>query len=952
MEATLFIDLLIKITVLLGGVLLLDAAWKNASAAVRHRLWTWGCLFALLLPVASLVLPQYRLAILPNTSQNSSFPQIENLDTSSLDSPSAVSIPMDFVFEGKAKTPIRPNELDFSIDREAHFFDLALSSDSSVAMTSAEKTQPTTEVRPSSKKGQSEAQSGSWPKTIWLFLFWLCGSIVAFSPWLFGQWMIRRLTQFSKPISDAEVQQLLDYLRHKLEILKTVRLRESATGMAPMTWGIFAPVIMLPVNWRAWSQGTLQAVLTHELAHVQRRDLVCQLLARVTCSMYWFHPLAWYAALRLKTEREMACDDCVVSAGENASDYATHLIMIARDSAGHIPYPAISMAQTTGLEHRIHAIFDNSRSHVPMNFETSGFIFVVTTLLATPLMALQAASESTPNAAASVSSDNHNISTATPVPNPVDRSSKDLESDDFNSQGKTERKDVNFRDSEIPYGFDDNGHWTVQIFRGFSGSRIQVYLEIVVPGRESQEDFRMNAPLYEYRQEHTFRYPPDGRNLPTIWPFFETFPSWSYETEISDGQKDQLMALKEQFNKDLRELVKGHLSFVDGQLQELSPEQIAEIVDKLAPLELAAEITALNCLLPHQQRILLKGHFENHGWEALSNVLGRIALGLSEDEYTHIERVATNLRKTKWDLSDEARNRNQELIKKLWADIQSELGEEQFERINGVKDSFLQRLRASTPKDENHSRNGFDLYFYSSRKMEDDTLISELSEMICVRKQSLKHPHRRDYMQAELFNHSFSGFGLDLVPLFDNRRYLLDVELAKEQLTSFLAFREEFIKEIVDGLHSEVFDQFSNAMNTIGINPLVIELAETAEDVLFRAKIDKKFKELSAKGYKLLTDEQREIVLQNRIGNELFRQNFRAFKSPIFCQQFDIDEKQRSRILELIQEAENSIEEIKQSHKTKIAQLEAAAENDILQLVSPDQRQLLNDILNSPEANQ
>ncbi|MBX3417712.1 MAG: hypothetical protein KF851_08925 [Pirellulaceae bacterium] len=952
MEAALFIDLLIKVTVLLGGVWLLDTVWKSASAAARHRMWTWGCLFALLLPVASLVLPQYRLAILPNTSQNSSFPQIENSDTSSLDSPSAVSIPMDFVFEGKAKAPIRPNELGFSIEHEAHVFDRALSSDSSVAVTFAEKTQPTTEVRPSSKKGQSEAQSGSWSKTTWLFLFWFCGSIVSFSPLLFGQWMIRRLTHFSKPVSDAEVQLLLICLSRKLGTRKTVRLRESATGMAPMTWGIFAPVIMLPANWRAWSQGTLQAVLTHELAHVQRRDLVCQLLARVTCSMYWFHPLAWYAARRLKVEREMACDDCVVSAGENASDYATHLVMIARDSTGHIPYPAISMAQTTGLEHRIHAIFDNSRSHVPMTFKTSGFIFVVSTLLAIPLMALQAASESTPNAAASVSSDNHNISTATPVPNPVDRSSKDLESDDFNSQSKTERKDVNFRDTETPYGFDDNGHWTVQIFRGFSGSRIQVYLEIVVPGRESQEDFRMNAPLYEYRQEHTFRYPPDGRNLPTIWPFFEAFPSWSYETEISAGQKDQLMALKEQFNKDLRELVKGHLSFVDGQPQELSPVQIAEIVNKLAPLELAAEITALNCLLPNQQRILLKGHFENHGWEALSNVLGRIALGLSEDEYPHIERVATNLRKTKWELSDEARIRNQELIMKLWADIQSELSEEQFERLNDVKESFLKRLRASTPTPELLNREGVDFFFQSQKVRESDNSFTEICEMYCARRHMEALPQHRGFLSIYLFAHSFAGFGLDKLPLVENRRYLVGVKLSNEERESLDALRDEFIEEVLNDRGSFVFDQFSIALTTLGINSHILELADSTEQFLFQTRIDKKFKELSTKAYEVLSNEQREICLANRLGNELIHYDFRAFKSPIFCQQFDIDEKQRSRILELIQEAENSIEEIKQSRKTKIAQLDAAAENDILQLVSPDQRQLLNDILNSPEANQ
>ncbi len=66
MSSALFIDLIIKVSLLLGGVALLDAAWRSAAAAVRHRLWTGACLMALLLPLANLVLPQYRVPILPN----------------------------------------------------------------------------------------------------------------------------------------------------------------------------------------------------------------------------------------------------------------------------------------------------------------------------------------------------------------------------------------------------------------------------------------------------------------------------------------------------------------------------------------------------------------------------------------------------------------------------------------------------------------------------------------------------------------------------------------------------------------------------------------------------------------------------------------------------------------------------------------------------------------------
>ncbi len=56
-------------------------------------------------------------------------------------------------------------------------------------------------------------------------------------------------------------------------------LRESASITVPMTAGSLRPSILLPSDWREWDREKLAAALTHELAHVRRKDALIALVA-------------------------------------------------------------------------------------------------------------------------------------------------------------------------------------------------------------------------------------------------------------------------------------------------------------------------------------------------------------------------------------------------------------------------------------------------------------------------------------------------------------------------------------------------------------------------------------------------------------------------------------------------------------------------------------------------
>jgi hypothetical protein len=132
-------------------------------------------------------------------------------------------------------------------------------------------------------------------------------------------------------------------------------------------------------------------VLLHELAHVQRRDCQMQLVAHVALALHWLNPLAWLAMRRLRIEREHACDDKVLSFGCRASDYADHLLYIARGliATSEPGWASLAMARTSHLEGRVEAILDPENPRRLPDRRTTMTALATTLVLLLPLAALQ-----------------------------------------------------------------------------------------------------------------------------------------------------------------------------------------------------------------------------------------------------------------------------------------------------------------------------------------------------------------------------------------------------------------------------------------------------------------------------------------------------------------------------------------------------------------------------------
>lgn len=105
----------------------------------------------------------------------------------------------------------------------------------------------------------------------------------------------------------------ISFLRLKLRLREAVLagpgVREGAMVDSPFVLGIFRPVIYLPLGL---SERDRKMVLSHERAHLKRRDNWVKPLAYILLAVHWFNPLVWISYVLLCRDIESACDERVL----------------------------------------------------------------------------------------------------------------------------------------------------------------------------------------------------------------------------------------------------------------------------------------------------------------------------------------------------------------------------------------------------------------------------------------------------------------------------------------------------------------------------------------------------------------------------------------------------------------------------------------------------------------
>lgn len=140
-----------------------------------------------------------------------------------------------------------------------------------------------------------------------------------------------------------------------MEFYRKVKVLKSHLVHVPITYGVIKPVILIPAGllFNTTPQ-QLEAIIAHELAHIKRYDYLINILQHCLEVFFFYHPCFWWINEVVRTERENACDDVVLSLGFTPQDLAYGLAEVAEQA--HASTPEMALAATGPQNHTLNRI--------------------------------------------------------------------------------------------------------------------------------------------------------------------------------------------------------------------------------------------------------------------------------------------------------------------------------------------------------------------------------------------------------------------------------------------------------------------------------------------------------------------------------------------------------------------------------------------------------------------
>ena len=153
----------------------------------------------------------------------------------------------------------------------------------------------------------------------------------------------------STAVVSDELQQTLEDIVHRLHLKVRPVTSISHYVHSPVTIGHLKPLILFPIGIiNQLTPGEVEAILTHELAHIVRRDYLSNLIQSFIETLFYYHPVIWWMSAVVRTERENRADDLAVSWCGDQLGYVKALMTVQEMQDKQSPLLAIGFASRKG----------------------------------------------------------------------------------------------------------------------------------------------------------------------------------------------------------------------------------------------------------------------------------------------------------------------------------------------------------------------------------------------------------------------------------------------------------------------------------------------------------------------------------------------------------------------------------------------------------------------------
>jgi bla regulator protein BlaR1 len=221
----------------------------------------------------------------------------------------------------------------------------------------------------------------------WICLGWLLVIVWRSVELAAGIYRVHELKTRQTVPAGAFWDSRLAELAKRLRLKRRVRLLQSALATVPAVAGFLKPVILFPAGMlAALPLSQVEAILLHELAHIQRRDFVVNLVQQAVEIVFFFNPAVRWVSSLISLERENCCDDIALRETRNKRSYIQALIAFQGPDRQLTPAMANSFSGEGGqLINRVKRIIYNNNktlNNMEKKLLLAGMVITSTLILA------------------------------------------------------------------------------------------------------------------------------------------------------------------------------------------------------------------------------------------------------------------------------------------------------------------------------------------------------------------------------------------------------------------------------------------------------------------------------------------------------------------------------------------------------------------------------------------